>query len=265
MKVICVDDERLIMDDTVRMCLEIPEISEAKGFVSGEEALDYLKSNDVDVALLDIDMPAMSGLSLAEKIKKISPYTSIIFVTGYSQYAVDAFKLRASGYLLKPVTKEDIERDIEYIRSMSSSKKSDHIEIKTFGFFEVFKDGKSVKFKISKCKELLAYLVDRQGSSVTRAELSSILWEDRLYDRKQQKQLDVYIRSLKDTLAEYGISEIFEMKGGTLRVVPESFTCDAYLFFSGDTAAVNAYRGEYMSSYSWASITEGLMFQKQSN
>jgi DNA-binding SARP family transcriptional activator len=110
---------------------------------------------------------------------------------------------------------------------------------------------------------MLAYLVDRQGSSVTRAEISAILWEDRLYDRKQQKNLDVYIRSLKDTLSEYGISEIFEMQSGTLRIVPEAFTCDAYRFFAGDSDAVNAYRGEYMSSYSWASITEGILFQKQ--
>ena len=116
---------------------------------------------------------------------------------------------------------------------------------------------------MAKCKEMLAYLVDRQGASATRAELSAILWEDRLYDRKQQKQLDVYIRALKETLAAYGISEIFEMQSGTLRIVPETFTCDAYRFFAGDTDAVNAYRGEYMSAYSWASITEGLLFQKQ--
>ena len=110
---------------------------------------------------------------------------------------------------------------------------------------------------------MLAYLVDRQGGSVTRSEISAVIWEDRLYDRKQQKQLDVYIRALKDTLDEYGISEIFEMQRGSLRVVPEKFTCDAYLFFSGDSDAVNSYRGEYMSLYSWASFTEGLMTEKQ--
>ena len=94
---------------------------------------------------------------------------------------------------------------------------------------------------------------------MTRAEISAILWEERLYDRKMQKQLDVYIRSLRDTLREYKIEEIFEMDRGMLRVKPEQFVCDAYLFFSGDTEAVNAYRGEYMSSYSWASMTESVM------
>ena len=259
MRVIYVDDERLIMEDTVALCLDIPEINEAKGFVSGAEALDYLKSNHVDVAFLDIDMPGMSGLDLAARIKNISTDTAIIFITGYSEYAVDAFGIKASGYLMKPVTKEDIKRDIDYVLSLKAPDNRDHIFVKTFGSFDIFKNGQSVKFKIAKCKELLAYLVDRQGSSVTRAEISTVLWENRLYDRKQQKQLDVYIRSLKDTLLEYGISEIFEMKRGTLRIVPERFICDAYLFFAGDTETVNSYRGEYMSQYSWASITEGLM------
>ena len=58
---------------------------------------------------------------------------------------------------------------------------------------------------------------------------------------------------------EYHIGEIFEMSRGTMRIRPETFTCDAYLFFQGDADAVSAYRGEYMSSYSWASITESFM------
>jgi len=98
---------------------------------------------------------------------------------------------------------------------------------------------------------------------VTRPEISSVLWADRAYDRRQQKQLDVYIRALRDSLKEYGIERIFEMERGTLRVVPETFSCDVYRFFAGDPDAVNAYRGEYMSAYSWANITEGVPFGKR--
>ena len=126
----------------------------------------------------------------------------------------------------------------------------------------MFVDGRPVSFKMAKCKELLAYLVDRQGGGVTRAELSAILWEDRPYDRGLQKQLDVYIRSLRESLRQYGAADILEMHRGVIRVRPERFVCDAYLFFSGDSDAVNAYRGEYMSSYSWASMTENMMYWK---
>ena len=74
-----------------------------------------------------------------------------------------------------------------------------------------------------------------------------------------QKQLDVYIRSLRETLGEYGISEMMAMDKGVLRVNPAVFTCDAYLFYSGDSDVINSYRGEYMSSYPWASMTEGIL------
>lgn len=136
------------------------------------------------------------------------------------------------------------------------------VEVRTFGGFDVFVNGQAVAFKYMKCKELLAYLVDRCGNSVTRAEAFAILWEDRLYDRSMQKQLNVYIRSLRATLREYGIEEIFELKGGRMRIIPERFSCDVYRFYEGDIDAVNAFRGEYMSSYPWANITEAFLTGK---
>lgn len=264
MRVICVDDERLLMEDNVAMCRELPEIDEVKGFISAKDALAWLTDNRADLALLDIDMPDMSGIELAIKIKNLSPDTAVIFTTGYAKYAVDAFSVHASGYLLKPVSIEALAENISYVFSQRQSIPKKQVSIRTFGMFEVFVDSQPVKFKMAKCKELLAYLVDKQGSNVKRAQLASILWEDRPYDRKLQKQLDVYIRSLRDSLKEYDIERIFGMRGGNLRVVPEEFDCDVYRFFAGDPDAINAYRGEYMSAYSWASITEGVMFWQKS-
>ena len=148
------------------------------------------------------------------------------------------------------------------IFSKKHSRCRGHIVMKTFGGFDCLVDGKAIPFRQAKCKELLAYLVDRRGSSVTRAEAFAILWEDRLYDRSMQKQLDVIIRRLRATLLEYGISEILEMKSGTMRIHPELLDCDLYRFLSGDAEAVRAYRGEYMSGYSWAELTEGYMTRK---
>ena len=263
MRAICVDDERLLMEDTLAMCLKLPGIDEAKGFTKASEALEWLEDCGADVAILDIDMPEMNGLALAAKIKERSPDTAIVFLTGYAEFAVDAFAVRASGYLLKPVTKEALAKEVAYALTGKQKEAEKPVSVKTFGNFEVFVDGRPVRFKMAKCKEIFAYLVDRQGSGVKRAELSAILWEDRLYDRRQQKQLDVYIRALRDTLAEHGIADVFEMHGGALRIVPEKLDCDAYRFFAGDADAVNAYRGEYMSAYSWASFTEGLISQRK--
>ena len=263
MRAICVDDERILVEELAAMCMELPEINEVNSFVWASDALDWLENNPVDLALLDIDMPEINGIQLAAEIKNKWPEAAIIFITGYSQYAVDAFAVRAVGYLMKPVSREALAADVSYALSGRQKKLSGHITVKTFGLFDIFVDDKPVRFKMAKCKELLAYLVDRQGSSVTRAELSSVIWEDRIYDRRQQKHLDAYIRGLRQTLKEYGIENILEMQAGSLRVIPEQFVCDAYLFFSGDSDAINAYRGEYMTSYSWASITEGTMHWRQ--
>ena len=257
MKIICVDDEELVLGLTVSLCRELPQAPEVEGFLSAGDALGWLKEHGADIALLDINMPEMDGITLAAKIKESHPNTAIIFLTGYAEYAVDAFALHVSGYLLKPVSAERLAAEVDYALSGTQLQKpAAHIVVQTFGEFELLVDGVPVSFTRARAKELLAYLVDRQGRSVTRANAFAVLWEDELYDRPMQKQMDVMIRSLRATLQQHEVSEILEMKKGSLRICPEKLDCDLYRFFDGEIEAINAYRGEYMSSYSWASLTE---------
>ncbi|MBQ5399136.1 MAG: response regulator [Ruminococcus sp.] len=256
MKIICVDDEKLVLELTMYLCRELPEKPEVIGFTKAKEALEWLESNRADIALLDINIPDMNGLVLAEKIKELRKNISIIFLTGYSEHAVDAFKLHASGYLLKPVDKKSLAKEIEYAYRTLNNNQRKNIKIRTFGHFDVFVNGETVRFTRERSKELLAYLVDRNGSSVTRATAFSALYEDREYDRSMQKQFDVILRSMRQTLGKYGIEDILELDKGKMRVVPEKFDCDLYRFYNGDTEAINSYHGEYMNDYSWASTTE---------
>lgn len=266
MTIVCVDDEPLVLELTVSMCRELPQEPTVVGFSKARDVLEWMEKNTADIVLLDINMPDMDGLTLAARIKKLSPFTAIIFLTGYSQYAVDAFTLHASGYLLKPVSRERLRAEIAHAMEMRrrwiTPLDSVHILVRTFGEFELYVDGKAVSFHRAKAKELLAYLVDRQGGSVSRATAFSALWENRDYDRSMQKQLDVMIRSLRATLDEAGASQMLELDKGMLRVLPERFDCDLYRFLAGEAEAVNAYRGEYLSSYSWASLTEANMDRK---
>ncbi len=266
MKAICVDDEPLAVEYTVGQCALLPEIDEVQGFTDARSALDWLRGHPADIALLDINMPEIDGITLAARIKESWPQTIILFLTAYRQYAFDAYSVHPAGYLLKPVSLEKLAAEVSYAYGTANASASapapPHIRIKTFGHFDVYVDGRPISFKLAKAKEILAYLVDKQGSGVTRSEIFSAVWDDRLYDRRMQKQFDVYIRSLRDTLRESGISEIMEMEKGVLRVKPDTFTCDAYLFYSGDSDTINTYRGEYMSSYSWASLTEGILSWK---
>ena len=262
LKIICIDDEELVLNLTVSLCRELPMKPEAIGFERPGEALLWLKDHTADIAIMDINMPEMNGLTLTERVKKLRPEISIIFLTGYPEYALKAFELHASGYIIKPVGRERLLSEIQYV--ISHNRKSEphaHIEAYTFGEFDLMVDGVSVHFSRARAKELLAYLIDRNGKSVSRAKVFAVLYEDRQYDHSMQKQLDVIIRSLRETLRKYGIEDIFELKSGYLRICPEKISCDMYRFMSGDIDAINSYRGEYMSDYSWATLTEAFMGQ----
>ena len=265
MKVICVDDEPLAVEYTLGQCALLTQIDDAQGFTDARAALDWLRGHEADLAILDINMPGIDGITLAAEIRKNDPHTAVLFLTAYKDYAFDAYAVHPAGYLLKPVSLEKLAAEVRYVCGEKRAAAPAHIRIKTFGTFDIYAEGRPVSFRLAKSKEILAYLVDRQGAGVTRAEIFAAVWDGSLYDRRMQKQLDVYIRSLRETLQEYGIPEIMEMEKGVLRVRPETFLCDAYLFYSGDSDAINEYRGEYMSSYSWASMTEGILSWKAVN
>ncbi len=259
MKIICVDDEKLVLKLVVHLCEQLPQVSEVVSFSSSLEAVEYLKNNSADIALLDIEMPKMNGITLAVKIKELHPDISIIFLTGYSHYALDAFQLHASGYILKPIEKERLEAEINHALSSKGMTKYPHIFAKTFDEFEFLIDGKPLRFARSKAKELLAFLIDKRGAGVKRNVAFAALYEDALYDRKMQKSFNVIVHSLKTTLAENGVGDIFEMNSGELRINPDLFECDLYRLMQGDVQTINTYRGEYMTNYYWANMTEAFI------
>lgn len=256
MRIVCVDDEKLVLDFVCYICKQLPEIDDVIGFASPIKALEWLKENNADLAILDIDMPQMDGINLAVQIKQQAPKTAIIFLTGYSQYAVEAFSIHAHGYLLKPINKEQLACEVQYALSAKTPENYPHIFARTFGEFDLLVDGSPVHFSRSKAKELLAVLVDAKGCNISRAAAFAKLYEDTPYDRKMQKQFDVIIRSLKDTLKQNSVEEIFELKTGELRVNTNVFECDLYRLMNGDATAINSFNGEYMSAYTWASFTE---------
>ena len=259
MNILCVDDEPAVLGLVVSMCEDMPWPTTVAGFTRAAEALDWLGANRADVALLDVNMPGMGGIDLARAVKRDSPDTAIVFLTGYVDYAVDAFAMHASGYVLKPVSRERLREELEHAAPEKARGGVARVEVRTFGNFDLLVDGRPVAFARSMAKELLAYLVDRRGSAVTRREAFSALWERGHYDRPMQKQLDAVIRSMRSTLDENGVGDIVEMQRGTLRVVPELISCDLYRFIEGDAQAAGSFLGEYLSSYPWARTTEGYL------
>ena len=120
---IAVDDEALMLGALVEAIDASYDITAVYGFSECEKALEFIKDNPADIAFLDIHMRGMGGLVLAEKIIAARPECKIVFCTGYEEYALPAFKLHASGYLMKPISAEDIQGEIDNIKGVHQKKK----------------------------------------------------------------------------------------------------------------------------------------------
>jgi two-component system LytT family response regulator len=255
MTILACDDERIPLE---LLSASIREARpEARLFAFGDpmELLDFARQNQADVAFLDIQMYGMTGLELAKRLKDLIPEINIIFVTGYSQYAGDAMMLRASGYVMKPTTKEMIETELANLRHPVAEKKTSRLRVQCFGNFEVYADEQPVHFEFSRTKEMFAYLVDRRGAAANTGELCCVLWEDDSESRKVQ--LRKHLADLAHTLERVGAADVFLKARNSFAVARDKLDCDFYSFLRGDSAAVNAYFGEYMTQYSWAEMTLG--------
>ena len=254
---IAVDDEVLMLGALVSAISASPDIAETFKFTSCEEALEFAKGNSVDIAFLDINMRGMGGLSLAEKITEVAPECKIVFCTGYEEYAIPAFKLHASGYLMKPVSAKDVQTEIDNIKGVRKSQKP--MTVKCFGNFEVYAKGEKLTFKRSKTKELFAFLIDRNGAGVTAAEICAILWEENLEQRKNY--IHQLFRDLRRTLEAVQMVDIFQKNNLLYSVNTEKIDCDYFRFLK---TGKPEFLGEYMSQYSWAEETCGLLWERKS-
>lgn len=262
MKIIIVDDEEPAVKTLIKIVNKIKPGSEVNGFTRPTKALEFLEENQADVAFLDIEMFGISGIELAKKFKDKCNNINIIFVTGYSEYALEAVSLRASGYLIKPASEDKVLEELENLRNPVEKNIKERVRVQTFGNFEIFVDNEPVTFRRSKSKEILAYLVDKKGAGVTNAELAAVLFEEKEYNRSLQKQMQVYISDMVKDLKEVNASDIIIKKYNSLSVNSEAFQCDYYDFLNMDINAINSYMGEYMINYSWSEFTTGMLEEK---
>ena len=179
---IAVDDEVLMLGALVAAIEASPDITEVASFSDCEEALAFVKSHPTDIAFLDINMRGMGGLALAEAILAARPDTKIVFCTGYEEYAIPAFKLHASGYLMKPISAEDVQIEIDNIKGIRQKEKL--LTVKCFGNFEVYAKDEVLVFKRLKTKELFAFLIDRNGAGMTAKQICAVLFPGDTDDTK---------------------------------------------------------------------------------
>lgn len=245
MDLLLVDDERLALEALKKAVASVLPHGAIHAYNKASEAIEYGRNNKIDIAFLDIDMRVMNGLEIAKELQRLHPQVNIIFVTGYEEYALEAFNLYASAYLTKPVTKEAI---ITAMGQLRNPVEESRVRLHCFGNFEAYCDNTPIKFSLSKTKELLAYLVDREGTQCKKNEIIAVLFEDELnieYYKKLRKDLI-------DTFAKLGLEDVILVSRGGLAINKQLVQCDFYDYLVGDRETKPT---EYMVQYSFAEDT----------
>lgn len=255
MNVICVDDEKPALDTFWAKAKDFPQIESLHLFSNGEEAVRYARENTVDAAFLDIEMPDMNGIDLARILKEKDRNIRIFFMTAYEQYALDAFGVKALGYIMKPYTKAQIGEALE-TAALMRSRPNKRVQIKTIPHFSVCVNGKRLALS-GKKRELLALLVDRGEAGLTTGEAIACLWPDRSADKKTQTLYRVTFYQLMDELKKNGIEDVISSDEKGRYIAKNMVECDLYRILDGDKESLKSYGGYYLKEYSWSETRNG--------
>ncbi len=135
MKILCLDDEPLALKMLQISIEKVKPDAQVLAFSKQKELIAEAEANGCDIAFLDIHMRGMTGVEVAKKLKEINPKMNIIFVTGFSEYKGDAMDMKASGYIMKPVTKEEVAAELEELRFPIIPKSNVLLRVQCFGNF----------------------------------------------------------------------------------------------------------------------------------
>ncbi|MFI3227365.1 MAG: response regulator [Clostridia bacterium] len=279
MKLIYVDDEQGSHINFAFSIEDRTDISSVMHFTNAQKCLDYAKSNKIDCAILDINLGMSSGIDLAKTLKEIHPHIEIIFITSYDEFAREAFRVGARGYLSKPYSTDELDEVLSRVSKLIKytdkptvqlfntelSKDTPHIFARTFGNFDLLIDGNTVHFKNAKAKELLAFLINQIGGTVSNAQIFFALWERQEYSSTTSTYVRRTIRSLKDELTSHKIEHILISQRNSICIDANSIECDYYSLLNGDKQFLRTFNDQYMAQYSWAEETTPIITRMSEN
>lgn len=271
MKVWLIDDERPCLDELAWLLKQYPDLELAGMDVDPVKVLGSIAENPPDAVFLDIDMPKLDGLELALRIQERCPGVIVIFVTAHAQYALDAFKAHPLDFLLKPVRQARLDDCVTHLRKHytllhpeGATKRM--LTLRCFGAFELACEIE-VKWGTRRVRELLLYLIDRNGSPASKPELLGALFggqDDK--NTLHNLYMTIYrLKSLLDTLdPEHKLIRLTE--DYTLIIAPGVCDFTDFIRFARNNAvvseenaaeaarALDLYRGVYLEkeSFEWA-------------
>lgn len=251
MKILAVDDEKLMLDALTGSIHEAAPGAEVVSFRRGSDALAYARENPIDVAFLDIRMRGMDGLELGRQLLSIYPEMNLIFCTSFDEYVSEAFRrIRCNGYITKPVDAEQIAQELAHLRVPLQTQQKKRVHFQCLGRFEAFVDGEPLKFENAKTKEFLALLVNACGGICGNQEMIAYLWED---DARHDSYFKKIRKDLIDTMEECSCGEVLCRQRGGMGINVDKVSCDYYQWKKQNPGKKPE---EYMTQYSWAMIPE---------
>lgn len=216
MKAILIDDEQLALDFLERQLNKISTVTIVGTYTNPKVGLEYIMNHDVDVVFLDVDMPEISGLELAERILSEKPAITVVFITAYNEYAVAAFDLNALDYIVKPIELSRLQKTVKRIVQKKSQHNNDTKPKRVFvNVSQQLLMGyqptklRAVSWRTLKALELFLYLLQNQNHLVRKSVLAELLWPDLTTDNSYS-QLYTAIYHVRNVLRDF--NDHFQIK-----------------------------------------------------
>ncbi len=260
MKIIVVDDELSALNTFLPNVIDETNV-ECKMFMNApRSALEYVRINKVDAAFLDVKMPEIDGIDLAERMLGINPEIKIVFISAYVQdekAIAERLNGKVIGFFYKPYNAEKIKR---IIAELNTDATKPRVFLRTFDAFDLFVNGVAVDFSSYKAKELLALLTDARGSYVTMDTAIGNLWADKNAELGKRLYRDAVCK-LRLKLKELNVDELVTFERGRAVINTKYATCDMWDFVENG----GVFSGRYMPQYDWSIITEATLEQMKNN
>ncbi|MBD8007067.1 response regulator [Bacillus norwichensis] len=215
MRVILIDDEPLALEHMKKILLDIDGLKVVGKYLNPTEGLKAIIKERPDAVFLDIEMPTITGIKLAEEIQNHCPDVHIVFVTAYDEYAVKAFELNAVDYVMKPVHKKRLTETLNRLKPL----KKIHLKkgtgnrsgmiccFQTLQFILKGDESENIKvhWRTSKAKEVFAFLIHNRRKPVRKEVLIDLFWPESELE-KGFAQLYAAIYQIRKTLASIGFN-----------------------------------------------------------
>ncbi|MFC6647975.1 response regulator [Paenibacillus rhizoplanae] len=284
MKAILIDDEKPALQHLERLLLKDGRLTITGKYTSARLGLAHLEQEKADIVFLDIGMPEMNGLEAGEYIAGLDRSTRIVYITAYSEYAIEAFELNAADYLLKPVTSQRLSKTLERLEVGKESSEAQipqpsasaapvkELSILCFHrleFIDSTEPRRKMQWRTSKAQEVFALLLHNRGQWVLKDTIVDLVWPD-FKPEKAVANLHTTVYHIRKLLKAWDMEVLVEFSQERYRLTKEQVLLDVEEFELGYAGTpveseeewlrreniLKLYRGDYLQEhhYDWAEI-----------